>query len=569
MNQLLIGWASRDVSTDKPVNIPGQFHMRISEGILDPVTVTALVIDNGKDLACFLSADLVVIRCGLLDEVRAKVTKLLPGFPVLKIIMNATHTHAAPSHYRDAGNAGKTAGGISTPAKNDLPVEMEIASGDEYRDFLSTQSAEAIAEAYSQRARGGVAWGYGYAVVGHSRRVTYSDDLSQRPGAVKNSTSSLSGHSAMYGKTNDPNFMGYEAGADHFINLLYTFDSRNRLTGAIVNVPCPSQCSEGIYQLSASYWHETREAIRKQHRGIHIIAQAAAAGDLSPRILHYRDAQERRFRLKYGRERQFAEEFERRDIAERISAAFEEVLAWARKDIRKALPIHHAVETVMLSKRLITKEEYEADKAMLADLQARPFKTDGTPKENLTHNSILVAGRNRCQRIIDRYEKLDAEPKLPMELHALRIGDIAFATNRFELYMDYMHRIQARSPFEQTFVIQLCGVPGQDGGTYLATERGEWGRGYSASKYCNIVCAKGGQELVEESLRLLNQVADPKADATPNKAAAPAKAKKTATKSKAKPAKAPVKPAKAPVKPAKAPAKKSAGASKGESGAKS
>ena len=45
MNQIRIGWASRDVSTDKPVNIPGQFHMRISEGVLDPVTVNALVLD--------------------------------------------------------------------------------------------------------------------------------------------------------------------------------------------------------------------------------------------------------------------------------------------------------------------------------------------------------------------------------------------------------------------------------------------------------------------------------------------------------------------------------------------
>ncbi|HQL88864.1 MAG TPA: hypothetical protein PLH67_14700 [Lentisphaeria bacterium] len=509
MNQLLIGWASRDVSTDKPVNIPGQFHMRISEGILDPVTVTALVIDNGEDLACFLSADLVVVRSGLLDEVRAKTAKLLPGFPVLKIIMNATHTHAAPSHYAD-GSWGKTAGGTSTPLKNEVPVEMEIASGDEYRDFLSTQSAEAIAEAYRSRTRGGVAWGYGYAVVAHSRRVTYSDDLSQRPGAIKNSTHGLNGHSAMYGNTNDPNFLGYEAGADHFINLLYTFDSENRLTGAIVNVPCPSQCSEGIYKLSASYWHETREAIRKKHPGVHIIAQAGASGDLSPRILHYKKAQERRFSLKYGRERLFAEEFERRDIAERIYEAFEEVLSWAKKDIRTELPIKHIVTTASLTKRLITKEEYEADKAMLAELMTKPFKTDGTPNENLRHNSVLVASRNRCKRIIDRYEKLDAEPKLPMELHALRIGDIAFATNRFELYMDFMHRIQARSPFEQTFVVQLCGVPGMDGGTYLPTERGEWGRGYSASKYCNIVSSKGGQELVEQTLELLNQIADPK-----------------------------------------------------------
>ncbi len=48
--KVLIGWAERDVSTAEPVDIPGRFHMRISLGIIDPVTITALVIDNGEDM---------------------------------------------------------------------------------------------------------------------------------------------------------------------------------------------------------------------------------------------------------------------------------------------------------------------------------------------------------------------------------------------------------------------------------------------------------------------------------------------------------------------------------------
>ena len=61
-------------------------------------------------------------------------------------------------------------------------------------------------------------------------------------------------------------------------------------------------------------------------------------------------------------------------------------------------------------------------------------------------------------------------------------------------------RIQARSPFYETFVIQLAGQPGSDGGTYLCTARGEEGRGYSASMYCNLVSPKGGQELVDRTV---------------------------------------------------------------------
>ena len=78
MNQIRIGWASRDVSTDKPVNIPGQFHMRISEGVLDPVTVNALVLDSGDDQVIFLSCDVVVIRAHLLDIISEKLARVYP-----------------------------------------------------------------------------------------------------------------------------------------------------------------------------------------------------------------------------------------------------------------------------------------------------------------------------------------------------------------------------------------------------------------------------------------------------------------------------------------------------------
>jgi len=503
MNELKLGWASRDVTTDKPINIPGQFHMRISEGIMDPLTVSTLVVDNGADLVIFLSADLVVIRSGLLDDVRAKVATIDPDIPVDKILMNATHTHTGASHYSDV--AWRRTNNMSTALPGEVPHDgVEIASGDEYRDFLSTQAAEAICEAYATRAPGGIAYGYGYAVVSHSRRVVYFDDTSKRPDAVVNSTHGVNGHAVMYGNTADDNFSHYEAGADHFVNLLYTFDAAGQLTGAIINVPCPSQNSESEYVLSADYWHDVRVAIRKEHGDISILPQCAAGGDLSPRILHNKKAQARRFALKYGEEK--TELAARKDIAERIAGAFDEVLDWARKDIKTALPLTHVVETVNLSRRLITDDEYAYAKQGLDELDRKPFKRDGAPKERLRANSTLVAGRGRFRRIVDRYETQKTNSALPMELHVLRIGDIAFASNRFELYMDFMHRIQARSPFELTFVVQIAGQPGSDGGTYLCTERGAWGRGYSASMFCNLVSPQGGQELVEETVKILKQI---------------------------------------------------------------
>ena len=118
MNELQIGWASRDISTDKPINIPGQFHMRISQGIMDPLMVSALVIDNGADLVVFVAADLVVVRSGLLDELRAKVAERNPQIPVEKILLNATHTHTGASHYADGGRS------LSNNTSTALPGEV-------------------------------------------------------------------------------------------------------------------------------------------------------------------------------------------------------------------------------------------------------------------------------------------------------------------------------------------------------------------------------------------------------------------------------------------------------------
>ena len=509
MGKLKIGWALRDVSTTEPVNLIGQFEKRISKGIADPIYVTALVIDDSEDCVIFLSMDAVVLRCGILDEIRDNIAAMNPQIPVMKVLANATHTHSSPQHTFGDSHDYK---GISIEASFDLfPHEgTYIASPDEYRHFLAKQAAEAVCEAWENRCAGGISYGYGFAVVAHSRRVVYFDDLSERAGAVHNSTHGVNGHAAMYGNTNDENFSHYEAGADHFINLLFTHDADGKLTGVIVNLPCPSQNSEMNDHITADYWSDVRRELQKRFGPIHVLPQCAAAGDLSPRLLHYQKAQDRRFRLKYGAaedlQRDERELCARKDIAARVAEAADEVYSWASKEILYELPVRHRVEEILLTRRRITDEEYKNELAEYAEVLKKPFMEEGTPEEMLFYNSTLAAIRLRHEQIIRRYEEQDSNGKLPMELHTLRIGDVAFASNRFELYMDYQHRIQARSPFEQTFIVQLAGQPGEEGGTYLCTERGAWGRGYSASRYCNVVSPEGGQELVEATLRALREI---------------------------------------------------------------
>ena len=515
---LMIGWGRRSINPGRPVAITGQHYLRVSLGEYNPVTANALVMENGRDAVIFVSVDMVSLRGGILDMVRAKLAATKPEIPADKLIMNATHTHAGPSF------------SSAKPAV----AGMEYMPSAEILDFLSNQIVAAIVEAWQSRAPGSVAYGYGFATTGHSRRTIYL------PGGNGKTTlpgSDVNGSGRMYGDTSEKGFSHYEAGTDAIVNLLYTFDAAGKLTGAVINVPCPAQTDEHAWQLHAGFWHPVREKLRARYGDIGIIGQCAAAGDLSPRQLHYKEAELRRYKLKFPKEYQayiehplrypdgfFRNDEERRlaerrdlldmmraeDMSLRIAAAFDEVLEWAGRDKIAAPVLSHRVRQVELERRLITEAEYrEAQKnCRILEAQKAELEAAGKLAEQRTLNNRLA----RSKRVIARYELQKHSPRLATEIHAVRIGDIAFASNRFELFMDFMHRIQGRSPFVQTFIVQLTAVPGADGGSYLATERAVKNLGYSATLFTNQVSPAGGQELVEQTLDMLNELHRPQAE---------------------------------------------------------
>ena len=102
---------------------------------------------------------------------------------------------------------------------------------------------------------------------------------------------------------------------------------------------------------------------------------------------------------------------------------------------------------------------------------------------------------------IARYELQKTVDVFPVEVHVIRFGDIAIATNPFELFLDYGNQIRARSKAKQTFLIQLAG--GACG--YLPTEKAEKGGHYSAYVSGGYTGHVGGNLLVRETLDRINK----------------------------------------------------------------
>lgn len=419
-NPLFVGWAATDVTPQKPVNLVGQYEKRIARKIRDPLTVTALALetrgDTGSvDQAILVSCDVIGIPKAVMEKAREKLKPRLPGFDVQKLLLNATHTHTAP--------------GLAETAYKpyDVSGDAGVMKPSEYVEFFVDRVVQAAVQAWQNRKPGGLSWGLGYASVGTNRRATYFD-----------------GKSVMYGKTDVPNFSQVEGYRDDGVELLFCWSAEKKLTGIVVNLACPSQETESLAEVSADFWHETREEIRRRlGQDVFILAQCAAAGDQSPHLLFRKRAEEIMAKRRGLTRRQ--------EIARRIASAVEDVLPVAREDIQTSLIFQHKVVSVDL-----------------------PEKVPPSPTF------------------------LEEDPVHPIEVHVIRLDDVTIATNPFELFLDYGIRIKARSKAVLTLLVQIAG---QDCG-YLPTERAVKGGGYSAENY--RVGPEGGQVLVEETVKQIN-----------------------------------------------------------------
>lgn len=427
-----------------------------------------------------ISCDLVVIPYDLKKAVLEKLHILVPEIDETKVIINATHTHTAPETGTDiiSGTAGME-------LKEIYGIELPCTSIQQYVDFASGKIAEAVRNAWEKRTTGGISYGLGFAVVGHNRRISYYD-----------------GSSVMYGKTDTENFSHVEGYEDHSINIMTTSDRLGNLKGIIVNVACPSQVDEHLFSISADYWHETRLQLKKRFGDIFVFPQCSAAGDQSPHILIGKQAHQRMWNL--------AGRSQREEIAVRISDGIEKILPILRKDINmhpEFSCIHREIE---LSRNIITEDEintfmieaekhYKEYEKLKTQLETNPEKIN----QPRWYKDITFHFRRYrwYQTVKDKFEMQKQNPKIKINIHVMRVGDVVFATNPFECYLDYGMQIKAQSKAVQTFVVQLAG-----GGTYLPTERSKKSGSYGAISPSCVVGPEGGKQIVESTVKIINSL---------------------------------------------------------------
>lgn len=478
VSKFLIGWAETDTTPQVKVDLSGQYYHRVSRGIHSRLSATVLAMESEDgEQAVMVSLDLAGFQADFQERLRAMLHSELPELNVLKVFLNATHTHNAPGI--------DLIPGIGWMAE--LPGILPAA---EYRKFLLEKLKDAVISAWRNRRPGGIAGALGSARAGHCRRAVYAD-----------------GTTEMYGNTGRKDFIGMEGGEDSGIDMLFTFDESGKPTGMILNLACPAQVMEATYKISSDFMGEARRLLKKRFgKNFRTLGQISAAGCQSPRDLA----------RNYKGEPDFWHEDGVKEIGQRLLSSVENVFPQAAAKIDFSPVMRHAIKNISLPKRRVSRKDYINAKKQLKELEAvmpedeayrrfceevsRNEKISGHPPyDSKLHHFVLI---QNVKAVIDRYNNQGKGTEFGMELHVLRIGNTVFATNPFELYLDFGHQIKARSAAEQTFVVQLCGGTGG----YLPSARAEQLGGYGGLIINGNVGSDGGRMLVDMTVKMIAEL---------------------------------------------------------------
>lgn len=364
------------------------------------------------------------------------------GLDPSKITFNAIHTHTGPnytSRAQQTSNMFNTLrdllSGFLQPGQKyveaiNISDNPDIATELEIYNLLLSRLTQLILDAWTKRAPGSFSNAFGRAVVGQCRRAAYNDDTAQ-----------------MWGGTNTAVFEALEGGNDSGLELLYFFNDQRKLTGVVVNTACPAQCVQHRHFVSPDFWGEVKMLLRK-HFGedLYMLPQCSMAGDQRPVDLVRWVQPESDIndpnctRVNPPKRKADPSMFDlagMRKTGKRIANEIIEVWNEGLDEPRTDSVLEHRVLNMQLPIR----------RASLTDqARARQGIKDYLRDKNGEDLDYMDLGRLQVHLgVLARAQMQEQQDILDTEVHIIRLGTVAIATNPFEPFLDYGNQIIVRN----------------------------------------------------------------------------------------------------------------------------
>lgn len=501
MNKFKIGWSEIDITPEKKASLQGQFAERISEYVEKPITATAMAIECDNEQAVIVSVDLNGVSYNLLDEIRKRLLNNNVGLDTDKVIFAATHTHTAPVYPRYMSTAKC---GMKQTFRSFLEQELpegrkyvenvnvsentDIITSDEMFELLVDKFSRVALTAWENRKNAYITNEFARAAVGQCRRATYSD-----------------GSAKMWGDTNTAIFEDLEGSSDSGMELLYVFDENKKLNGVVCNIACPAQCVQHRLFISPDFWGEVKMHLRNKFgENTYLLALCGIAGDQCPvDLIRWVEPESdlndpNIVRSNPPKRKADPSMFDidgMKKTGKRIAREIIDIYDEGIEIPETVSKFQHQVQKIHLPVRKVTESDVETAKQKI-----REYIIAKGGDVNYNDTAYL----NGYLGDMMRFELQELMDVLEVEMHIIRIGNIAIATNPFEVFIKYGNQIKARSKAEQTFLVQLAN--GFEG--YIPTEKAEKGGHYSGFAASGIVGHEGGDMLVRETIRTINSMFD-------------------------------------------------------------
>jgi len=482
--EVRIGWAECDITPSldcgKKIPLTGQYYVREANGIHSRLKFTVCAMRQGDEHVIMGSLDNVSSNELFVRRVAEELHKREPAIKTENFFISAIHTHAAPQLK-----------GCYEPESVERWQQKNpgFLNAREYADLIFEDVVNACLAAFREAKPGKFSRAFGNARVGHCRLVSYRD-----------------GSCEMYGDAQRDDFAGMLEGEDSGVEMLFTEDMKGNKTGVFVNAACPAQVMELLDVVSSDFSGALRDKLQGEYgKNFHMIYHYGHGGDQGPRDLT------RSGQLTDGFDGWHADAVEA--ISNRLLFCVKEgmansiecppVLRHSRVDI--ALPLRRVTpEDVALAKKenevlLAGKTEARLWDEYLADVALHQKDESRLPYDSKLH-PYCVLQVNKA--VISRIRMQEETPEFTITSHIVRIGDVAFASNPFELYLRYGQIIKSRSAAKQTFII--CKSDGQGG--YLPTEESEKAVGYSGGVSVGKIGHEGGFLFCDRTLEEIEKL---------------------------------------------------------------